>query len=217
MFTHFTIALKDTFSPSMRRLLFKIMGLTLLLLIAIGVTLQRTAAYFLAGMKYTYIETALDILAGLGLTLGLFFLIAPASAVIAGFYADKIARLTEEKHYPGQSPVSMPLITTVFEGVKISLIALGINFIALLFLFTGIGIFILIAANAYLMSREYFEAAAMRHLSPEAAKMLRRENSSKLMLYGLPLGALMAVPLLNLVTPLLGMILFTHLFNGVKK
>jgi CysZ protein len=201
----------------MRGLLFKIIGLTLLVLIALGVILQRLSAYFLHITKWAYVETALEIITGLGLALGLIFLIAPASAIITGLYGEKIAYLTEKKSYPEVKATPMPVMTALFEGIKISLLSLGINFIALLFLFTGIGFLILITANAYLMSREYFEAVAMRHLSPEKAKALRRDNAVKIMLYGLPIGAFMAIPLLNLATPLFGMILFTHVFHGVKK
>ncbi len=61
----------------------------------------------------------------------------------------------------------MPLFRALIEGVKIALLALIVYALALPFiLFAGIGLLILFFANAYLLSREYFELAAMRFRPP---------------------------------------------------
>lgn len=201
----------------MRGLFFKIIGFTLLMLITLGIGLHRTAAYFLHAVQWKYVEGALEIIAGLGLLFGAFFLIAPAASIIAGLYGEEIAGKVEAKHYPERRGKAIPVLTSLKEGVRIATISLGVNIIALIFLFTGIGIFILIFANAYLMSREYFEMAALRHLPSQEALNLRRANAGKVLFYGVPLGLLMSIPILNLITPLFGMTLMTHCFNGVRK
>jgi CysZ protein len=218
MFKHLSLALTQTLSPPMRAILWKVIGLTLLTLFLIGMGLHRVAGSFLTLVKWPWVQGALDILAGLGLFFGALFLIGSASAIIAGFFGDEIAQSVEAKHYAqDKQGVGMPLATSVLEGVKISLIALAINFIALLFFFTGIGVFMLFFANAYLLSREYFELAAMRHHSPQEAKALRRAQKGKVLFYGLPIAGLMLIPFVNLLTPVFGIALMVHCYKSVSK
>jgi CysZ protein len=53
-----------------------------------------------------------------------------------------------------------------------------------------------------LLGREYFELAAMRHVSAAEAKRLRKANKVTVLMCGMLIAGLASVPILNLVTPL---------------
>ena len=83
--------------------------------------------------------------------------------------------------------------------------------------FFAIGAVILVLANAYLISREYFVLAATRHMPMAEAREFRRVNSPKVLLAGF-IPALMAlVPFVNLLVPLFSTSYFVHLFKSVRR
>ena len=150
----------------------------MILIVLIGVALQRLFAWLAAGGA-SWAETAtgigshgawnalasiLSILASLGIVTGALFLMPAVTAFVGSFFVDEIAEHVERSYYPAEpSGQPLPLFRALIEGVKIALLALIVYALALPFiLFAGIGLLILFFANAYLLSREYFELAAMR-------------------------------------------------------
>ena len=75
----------------------------------------------------------------------------------------------------------------------------------------------LIVANAYLLSREFFEMAAMRHMDVEDARHLRKANSPGIFVAGLLPALVSMVPIVNLVVPLFATAYFVHIFKGVRR
>ena len=71
--------------------------------------------------------------------------------------------------------------------------------------------------NGYLLGREYFELAAMRHMPPEAAKQLRKTNRITVLLCGLIIAAVASVPILNLITPLFGTAFMVRIYKGLSR
>ena len=78
-------ALNDVFSPPFRAVLWKSLGLTLVLLIGVWFGLQALLSLFVA-LPYPWLETTIAIVAGLGVFVGLIFLIAPVTALMAGLF-----------------------------------------------------------------------------------------------------------------------------------
>src|SRR2546428_292965 len=80
--------------------------------------------------------------------------------------------------------VLLPL--ALVEGMKTALLAVLVYIIAVPFLlFAGAGVIIFFLASAYLLGREYFELAAMRHQPVAQAKRLRREHQNAVFLAGI--------------------------------
>jgi CysZ protein len=78
-----------------------------------------------------------------------------------------------------------------------------VNIVALfLLLIPGVNLVAFYIGNGYLLGREYFELAAMRHVAPADARRLRKANRLTVFLSGLVIAGLASVPILNLVTPL---------------
>ncbi|MBO6859859.1 MAG: cysteine biosynthesis protein CysZ, partial [Roseibium sp.] len=60
---------------------------------------------------------------------------------------------------------------------------------------------------------EFFEFAAMRFLPAAEAKAFRKARGGTVFLGGLIIAGLLAVPILNLVTPIFATIFMLHLFK----
>jgi uncharacterized protein involved in cysteine biosynthesis len=134
------------------------------------------------------------------------------TAFVASFFADQIADEVEREHYPADRPgTALPLWRAVIEGGKTALLAVLVYLIATPFLlFAGFGVVIFFLATAWLLSREYFDLAAMRFRSPEEAKALRKRNAAKIFIAGLFIAAFVSIPVVNLATPLFAMALMVH-------
>jgi len=112
---------------------------------------------------------------------------------------------------------ALPLGRAAIEGIKFGLLALVVYLCALPFvLFAGIGLLILFLANAYLLSREYFELAAMRFRPPEEAKAMRKANAGYIFFTGMVIAAFVSIPILNFATPVFAMAFMVHIHKQMS-
>lgn len=215
------------FSAPFRGVLFKSLGLTVLVLVVLWLALNALFGWLalpwlealLPGNSgwSGWIGTIAAILTGLALALGLALLIAPVTAVVAGFFLDDVAELVERIDYPADPPGrALPALTSLVLSLKFFAIVIVGNLIALLLLLVpGVNIGAFFIVNGYLIGREFFEFAAMRFRPEAEAKELRRRNAGTVFLAGLVIAAFMAVPLLNLLSPLFACAMMVHLHKAV--
>jgi uncharacterized protein involved in cysteine biosynthesis len=220
-------ALGQILTPPFRKVLFKSIGLAIAFLFMIGILLNWLLQW-LTGEGGQWVETTLGSLAhwpvlvlgwllaiaiGLGLFLGAIFLMPAVTSLVAGFFADEIAENVEREYYPADPPgVALPVTRAAWEGVRIALLALAVYLVCLPFLlFAGLGVVMFFLATAYLLGREYFELAAMRFLSPEDAKTLRKENTGLIFVAGMFIAAFVSIPIVNFATPLFGTAFMVHM------
>jgi uncharacterized protein involved in cysteine biosynthesis len=71
--------------------------------------------------------------------------------------------------------------------------------------------------NGYLLGREYFELVATRRLPGPTVAALRRRLRARLWLAGMVIAALLAVPVFNLVAPVVAIAFTVHLFEGLRR
>jgi CysZ protein len=161
---------------------------------------------------WTVLVWIFTIAAGVGIVTGGVFLMPAVTAFVGSFFVDEIADHVEGTYYPADMPgVALPFLRALLEGVKTALLTILVYLLALPFVFfAGIGLVILFLANAYLLSREYFELAAMRFRPPAEAKALRRAHRGQVFFAGLFIAAFVSIPILNLATPLFAMALMVH-------
>jgi CysZ protein len=195
-------AFRQVFSPPLRKVLLKSIGLAILLLIALGASLQWLLQ-FLLPLAHPYDYIAAILLGVLTLILA-FFAMAPVTSLMAAIFLDDVADEVERTKFPADAPgkaLSIPRAAVL--SVKFFGVALLVNLGAILLWFVipvlNIGVFFI--ANAYLLSREFFEMAAMRFRSPEEARRLRQQNAVSVFISGLVIAAIVIVPVLNLITP----------------
>lgn len=216
-------AASQLFSREFRSVFVKTLGLTLLALAAMWFGLKELFDW----LALPWIDALLPgfpawagwlgllaaIVAGAGLALGLALLIAPVTAIVAGLFLDDIAETVERTDYPLDPPGRpVPVLRSLVLTLKFFVVVIVGNLIALvLLLVPGINIAAFFLVNGYLLGREFFEFAAMRFHPEAEAKALRRSNAGKVFLSGLVIAAFMAVPLINLLTPLFAAAMMVHL------
>lgn len=216
------------FSAEFRGVFFKSLGLTLLALVALWFGLKEL--FDLLALPWIdvllpgfpgwagWLALITAIVAGIGLALGLALLIAPVTAIVAGLFLDDVAEVVEKGDYPADPPgrpvppLRAALLSLKFFGI----VVLGNVLALLLLLVPGINIAAFFLVNGYLLGREFFEFAAMRFRSEAEAKALRRKHAGTVFLAGLVIAAFLAIPLLNLLTPLFAASMMVHLHKMVS-
>jgi uncharacterized protein involved in cysteine biosynthesis len=226
-------ATSQMFSAGFRSALLKSAGLALVLVILVGIVLHRvlvwlatTGADWAESVLGTTAHTPLLILswifslaAGLGLLVGSIFLMPAVTALVGSMFVDNIALEVERIHYP-KEPVGSPLpfMRALAEGTKTALFAILVYILAVPFLLiAGLGAVVFFFVAAFLLGREYFELAAMRHQSRAEAKQLRRNNQRTVLLAGLLIAAFASIPIINLAAPLFATALMVHVHKQVSQ
>ncbi len=111
--------------------------------------------------------------------------------------------MRRERQRSSPPGTALPAGQAIVLASRFAVVSLLVNILALLLLLVpGVNLVAFFTANAYLLGREYFELAAMRYRPIAEAKALREHHGLCIFLYGMPLAALLAVPILNLLTPL---------------
>ena len=229
IFTTASRAFGDLFSAPVRGVFWKVVGLTLLFLVALWYVLRllfldHAMPYFEAwlpdmGQWSGWFDTLAAILSAVGIAAGLAFLIAPVSAVIAGLFLDDAAESIEKANYPGDTPgQALPLGQSILSSLRFFLVVIAANLVALVFLLVpGVNIVIFFVVNGYLLGREYFEFAASRYLGVERARAWRSRNQGRVWFAGLAIGLFLMVPFLNLLTPLFAAIFMVHYVKALMR
>jgi len=223
------LSLANLFAPETRSVFWKILGLTILVLIGLWFSLRGVFMAF----AWPWIEGFLPatpewagwlgllfgIAASIGLALGLAFLLSPVTALIAGLFLDDVAEVVEKRDYPAEpAGRAMALGPAIIGSIKFLGIVIVGNMFALFLLFIpGINLLAFFLVNGYLLGREFFEFAAMRFRSPDEARLFRAKHSTTIFLAGLLVAAFLAVPILNLLTPLFAAGLMVHLHKLLSR
>ncbi len=208
-------SLRDVLSDDFRHILWKAIGLTLLLFVAIFIGVETTLSLF-AGLPWPWLTTVLSIITGLGLIAAFFFVMAPVTAMFAGIFLDQVAERIERRDYPQDSVGRpLPLGTSFLMGVQFALLVLVVNLATLPTFFLGIGAAAMVLANAYLLGREYFTMVAARHMDIGEASQLRRDHAARIFAAGLIPAGLAVIPLVNVLVPIFSTAYFVHIFKMI--
>ena len=219
-------AFSDLFTPRLRGVLMKSVGLALLLILLIGIGLQRLLAAlaehgaiwaeqttgFAPHALWSTLAFILSFMAGLGIITGALFLMPTVAAFVGSFFVDDVADVVEHTHYPADPPGrALSILRATIEGLKFAALTLIVYLCALPFiLFAGLGFLILLVANAYLLGREYFELAAMRFRPPEEARAMRKQHAGAVFVAGLIVAVFVSIPIVNFATPVFAMAFMVH-------
>src|SRR6185437_13449091 len=224
-------ALAQLFTPPLRAVLLKAIGLALLMIIIIGIVLNRVfSALAVSGANWaeqtsgfapqavwTSLAWVMSIMASLGIITGALFLMPTITAFVGSFFVDDVGDAVERDSYPAQPPGrAVPLLRALIEGVKFAILTLAVYLCALPFIFfAGIGIIVIFLANAYLLGRQYFEFAAMRFHPPAEARALRRTHAAYIFFAGMTIAVFVSIPLVNLATPIFAMAYMVHIHKRI--
>ena len=210
-------ALTQMFTPPFRAVLIKCVGFTIGLLVVLIVAAEWAFGTFMT--LPGWIETTIQWLGGFALVIGSIFLVPAVSSLIAGLYLDDIAAQVERTNFPADPPGrELPTLQSIGLALKFFFVVLAVNLVALfLLLIPGVNLIAFYIGNGYLLGREYFELAAMRHMPGAEAKQLRKANRLTVFLCGLVIAGLASVPILNLLTPVFATSFMVRIYKGLAR
>ncbi len=208
----------DVFSRPFRRVMAKSVVLTAAALALCWLGLDRLALS-LVHVGPPWLATTIALVLGVGLLVGLMVLAAPVASLVAGFFLDEIADHVEREIDPEGPPGRpAPALDAAMFALRFAGLSLLVNLLAFVLLFVpGLGIVAWIGANGYLIGREYFELAAMRFHSAAQARAMRRSYALPVFAHGLLIAGFVAVPVLNLLTPLFATALMVRLHERLSR
>ncbi|WP_127088509.1 sulfate transporter family protein [Aquabacter cavernae] len=217
MFSDALTALQQVFSPLLRGVLWKSVGLALALLVVLGIGLNVILGWLVDLPTHPWLETTIAVMAGLGIVFGALYLVPAVSTLVAGLFLDDVAEAVEKASYPADAPgLPQPVGRALLYSLRFFLLVLVVNLVALLLLLVpGVNLVIFFLVNAYLLSREYFELAAMRFVSPAEARALRQQNAVTVFFAGFFIAPVLMIPVVNLITPVYGTAFMVHLHKRI--
>jgi len=211
-------SLNDIASPPFRSVMVKSLALTAATLALAWLGLDRLALHFV-DVQPPWLATVIALAIGFGLLVGAVFLAAPVASLVASLFFDEIAAHVEAEIDPlGPQGRAAPFVEATLAAIRFAALSLAVGLVSLILLFIpGVGLLAWVAANAYLLSREYFELAAMRFHSGAQARELRRRHATAVLAYGVAIALFVAVPIVNLLTPLFATTLMVRLHKRIAR
>jgi CysZ protein len=208
-------AFQALLSPPLRRVVMLSLAIAVACFVALwaGVAL---ALDHLPTIGWRPVNWLIDLLGVVGVLLLSWLLFPAVVTMITGFFLDRVASAVEALHFPGHGPPRRQAIRQiVMSGVRLMLITIVLNLLALpvYLLLPGLNIFVFLALNGYLLGREYFEIVALRRLEVDDVKMARRHFSGRIFCGGVMIAGLFALPLINLIAPVIATAFMVHVFE----
>lgn len=215
----FALALGQLSDPAILRVLAKSLLATLAIFAVLGVAAWRGLDALLADYAAGYDE--LSGLIAIALTvIGGWLLFRIVALAVLQFFADDVVRAVERRHYAAEANVpDLPFSEELAASAKGLLRVIAVNAVvlpvALVLLVTGIGTAVLLwAANAWLLGRELTDMVWLRHRG-ERTELAPVSGLTRFVLGGI-VAALLIVPGVNLLAPVLGAAAATHLVHRAR-
>ena len=190
-----------------------------LILLVVQVFVPGTLTLPIAG-EVTGLRTLLSLGSILFMTGLSVFLMAPVASAFTGLFLDDVANAVEAEHFPRLSPPApVPFAVALRDSVSYFGLLVGLNLVGMIvFVISGgLGMVVIWAINAWLLSREYITMVALRRMTREQARDLRRRHPVRLWLAGAMLAVPLTIPFVNLLMPVIGAAAFTHLFHRLTS
>lgn len=204
--------------PAVRGVLWRTLGLTLLLFLVLGGLLWFGLGALVTWLGWSVPEGLFGALLTAVIIGGLGWLLFRAVAMaIVGLYADRLVAAVEEASYGERHALAR--VVPVTEGMRVAtrsvLRTIGWNMVALplyfLLLATGIGAPLLyLGVNAYLLGRDLAELVEGRH--PDLPPFTAGQRWQ----LGLVSALLFIPPVVNLLAPVWSVAMAAHMFHGRK-
>jgi uncharacterized protein involved in cysteine biosynthesis len=225
MLSAFFLSVGQLGDPKIIRVLLKSLGVTLIMLLLVGAALWYGVVRLVAWMGATpeagswagAAAVLLWLFAG-------FFLFRVIAVAVIGIFADEVVAAVEAKHYPEALAEArdVPLERSVAMGLgsagRLILVNLAVAPLYLLLLITGVGTALLFfVVNGWLLGQDLGDMVAARHMPRKDMKSWRGSTSFQRFTLGLAGTGLFLIPILNLVAPVLGAAMATHLFHGKRR
>ncbi|MFL9841191.1 EI24 domain-containing protein [Sphingomonas sp. ST-64] len=203
----------------------KSMLVTLAIFAALGATLwfgthHLVARTFAASESMASLAAATALLLAL---LGAWLLFRVVAIAVIGVFADEVVHAVEAKHYPERFSTARDLsfARSAAMGLKSAGRAVLANIIVspvyLLLLVTGVGTPIaFFLVNSWLLGRDLGDMVAVRHMPTRDLGRWRSTTRVTRFATGAVGTGLFFIPFVNLIAPIVGAAMATHLFHRRK-
>jgi CysZ protein len=222
MFAALALSIAQLGDRPVLAVLAKSLALTIVLFVLLGAGVWWGMDALLANWTY---GGSLASAAALILTLLALWLLFRAVAIaIVGLFADTIVAAVERRHYPDALATGrdVPFVQSLHMGLASAGRFVAINLLLLplylVLLATGIGTAALfLAVNGWLLGRDLGDMVAARHLDKPGRRAWRQATRAQRFLLGLAATALFLVPIANILAPVLGAAMATHLYHRRRR
>ena len=224
MIAPFAKAVGQLWDPAFRRVLVLSTAFSavvfVLLALAVGWLIDWLTPDWIPGWLSGWFFDLVAWIVGFGVLVGsAWVLFTVLVSIFVGMFLEGIADAVEARHYPNEPPgKDLSIGRGLAVGLKYLWDTIRLNLLALpVYIFVpGLNLFVFYGLNGYLVGREYFELVALRHLDAKAALELRKRYRWRLFAAGVVMTFLFTVPIVNLLTPLIGTAAMVHIFKGLK-
>lgn len=144
------------------------------------------------------------------------FLMVPVASAFMGIFLEQVADAVEDRHYPHLPPARpIGLLEGIADGARFLGVVIAVNLVALIayLLFAPIAPLLFWAVNGLLLGREYAQLVALRRSDAAGARAFRRRHRGLLFAAGVLMAVPLTIPVINLLVPVLGAAVFTHLYH----
>ena len=198
----------------------KSLAVTLALLLTLGGALWYSGV---AAARWAGLDAASGIAGFVALAAAIAFgwlLFRAIAVAVVGLFAEEVVAAVEARHYPQAlaRARSVPFARGIAMGAGSIARAIGWNLAAaplyVVLLATGVGTAIgFFAVNAALLGRDLGDMVAARHRAAAELPAFRRATRLPRLALGAAGTALLLIPFVNLLAPVLGAAMATHLFH----
>ncbi|MBN8807935.1 MAG: EI24 domain-containing protein [Sphingomonas sp.] len=223
MIRAFFLSLGDLADPAILKVFAQSLALTLVLFLGLGAGGWFATRWLVLDLL-NWGETAANLAAISGFVAMILFgwvLFRAIAVAVVWLFGDAIVIAVERRHYPAALASARPvgMARGLAIGVRSAARALLVNIVLaplyVVLLVTGIGTPLLFfAANGWLLGADLGEMVAARHLDGPDLRTWRRATRWTRWDLGTMIAALLSVPFVNLVAPVLGAAMATHMFHG---
>lgn len=224
MLQDYARALDQIGDPAFRSVLLRGLGLTLIAFVGVGALtwyLLTLVPEFQSDW-WSWLNYVVEFGTGIGVLVAMGFLFPAVVTTFMSMFLDDIAEAVERKHYPADSPGrALPFWPALGLSLQFLAVVVGLNLLILpLYLvtlwFPPLSAVLFYGLNGYLLSREYFELVAWRHVPRDEARRLRKANQGRLWLVGAFVTFMLTIPIVNIVWPLVATAAMVHFFKRAQ-
>jgi CysZ protein len=208
-------ALEALSSPALRRVVMLSLAIAVTCFIGLWVGVALILDH-LPTIGWRAVNWLIDLVGVVGAALLSWLLFPAVVTMIMGFFLEPVAAAVEALHFPGRGPPRRQSIyETLVPSVRLMLLTIVLNLLALplYLLLPGLNVFIFLGLNGYLFGREYFEIVALRRLTIDEVKTVRHRFSGRVFSGGVMIAGVFAVPLINLIAPVIATAFMVHVFE----
>ncbi|MBO9714504.1 EI24 domain-containing protein [Sphingomonas sp.] len=223
MIQAFFLSLGDLFDMRVAGVFLKSLLLTLLLFAGLGVGLYfglHWAAAQVFGAGYGSGAFA-DIVTIVVIIFAHWLLFRAIAIAVVGIFADEVVEAVEKRRYPAAfaSVRKVPFHRSLAMGLRSGLRAIGYNILfSPLYLVANFAApVVFFVVNAWLLGKDFGDMVAVRHMPEADLPQWRRRTRLRRLGVGAVGTALLLVPVVNLIAPILGAAMAAHAFHQGRR